>query len=355
MNRQQFHRDTNRPLFPPFDQHAQTHIVLTANPKIPSTSLTPPNTSSACRIGVPVLASCLTLIGAIYVTINTWRFRYGRCLIVTITPFGNFILEAKMNKQQYSATILLSSWQNGEVTPPIPDHIKPHTPEDGYAIQNELARMRDEPVVGWKIAATSQAGRNHIGVDRPLAGRLYSSIVFSDNAIVPLASNRMLVAEAEIVLGLSSDLKPLAHPRSEKQVAEAVGSMHAGLELPDSRFRNFTTAGTACLIADNACARHFVLGEAVTPPADLALLAHVPTKLMINGTTATNGLGSDALGGPLTALTWLVNTINALGITIKAGEFVTTGVTGRPSVIQAGDKLEALVSDMASVNATITA
>ncbi|MFK7859255.1 MAG: 2-keto-4-pentenoate hydratase [Granulosicoccus sp.] len=257
-----------------------------------------------------------------------------------------------MRSPEHAAIVIQQCWQNGETIPALPQDIRPTTPEDGYAIQAELARLRSEPVVGWKIAATAEKGRNHIRVDRPLAGPLYPSIVFEDGAIISLASNRMLVAEAEIVLSLKSNLAPLERPRSEQEVAEAVGTMHAGLEFPDSRFEDFTTVGTACLIADNACARHFILGKAVTPPTDLAELATTPTTLLINDQQVTSGHGSDALGGSLTALTWLVNTVNELGITLWAGEFVTTGVTGAPSPIHPGDRFEARIGTIASVRAT---
>ncbi|MFK7993528.1 MAG: 2-keto-4-pentenoate hydratase [Granulosicoccus sp.] len=260
-----------------------------------------------------------------------------------------------MNTTQQAAEIILDNWNNGGVLSELPENIAPTTPEGGYAVQAELARLRGEPVVGWKIAATSEKGRNHIRVDRPMAGRLYPSIVYKDGSTIALASNRMLVAEAEIVLTLKQDLPPLERQRSEEEVAAAVGKIHAGLEFPDSRFDDFTVAGTACLIADNACARHFVLGEAVTPPADLAQLAQIPTMLRINNKLATSGLGSDALGGSLTALTWLVNTVNELGISVNAGEFVTTGVTGAPTPIHPNDHLEVLIGTVASVAATVVA
>jgi 2-keto-4-pentenoate hydratase len=258
-----------------------------------------------------------------------------------------------VKKPPITAQELLRCWQAGEALPTPAAKDKPATPEDGYAIQAELARLRDETVVGWKIAATAEAGRRHIQVDRPLAGRLYDSIVFGDGATLSLAGNRMRVAEAEIVLSLHCDLVPLERPRSEDEVAAAVGAIHAGLELPDSRFEDFTAVGTACLIADNACARHFVLGQRVKPPSEPASIASLQTELRINDQLVTTGFGRDALGGPLTALTWLVNTINALGITLNAGEFVTTGVTGVPSPVKPGDRLEVVVGAIARVGAAV--
>ncbi|MFK7892328.1 MAG: 2-keto-4-pentenoate hydratase [Granulosicoccus sp.] len=253
-----------------------------------------------------------------------------------------------------TADALLQCWRSGEAMAVPLNGDKPALPEDGYAIQAELTRLLSGRIAGWKIAATAEAGRRHIHVDSPLAGRLVESMVAEDGASVSLSGNRMRVAEAEIVLTLNSDLAPLERPRTELEVVNAVGTMHAGLELPDSRFDRFTEAGAACLIADNACARDFVLGNPVAPPPDLRTLADMKTALRINNQVVSTGYGRDAMGGSLIALTWLINTVNALGVTVRAGEFVTTGVTGAPVAVQPDDKLEVVIGkNIASVSATL--
>jgi len=47
------------------------------------------------------------------------------------------------------------------------------------------------------------------------------------------------------------------------------------------------------------------------------------------------------LGDPRVALTWCVNELRALGITLRQGEVVTTGTCHPPLPIQAGDFLTA--------------
>lgn len=238
-----------------------------------------------------------------------------------------------------AAELIREYWRTGDVMDYVKADLWPDTPEEGYAIQAKLAELRKEPVVGWKIAATAEAGRSHINVDRPLAGRLYESLVRNDGGKCSFAKNRMAVAEAEFAFTMGQDLEPRDSAFSETEVAQAIATLHPGLELPDSRFEDFTMPGTAGLIADNACARHFVLGPATTEAFDASALKDHASKLIINDEVVTEGIGADALGGPLTALTWLVNTLSDQGITLKAGEFVTTGVTGQPSPIKVGDRI----------------
>jgi 2-keto-4-pentenoate hydratase len=52
------------------------------------------------------------------------------------------------------------------------------------------------------------------------------------------------------------------------------------------------------------------------------------------------GHGKNVLGDPLIALTWLANELRQLGLTLRAGEVVTTGACHAPLPIQAGDRFE---------------
>ena len=252
-----------------------------------------------------------------------------------------------------AAQTVLKHWQDGSAFDAFESGLLPGSVADGYAIQAMLAQHRGETVAGWKIAATSAAGRVHINVEHPLAGRLYQPIVMRDGATVELNANRMGVAEAEFVLVVNQDLPPPGNPYTEDEIAQAIGELRPGLEIPDSRFSDFTRVGAASLIADNACAQLFVLGEPTTESFDPRELATHGTQLFVNDEIVTQGTGSDAMGGPLPALTWLVNTINAHGVTLFSGQFVTTGVTGAPSPIAAGDTVRSDLGKFGSVHAFI--
>ncbi|MBX2878607.1 MAG: hypothetical protein KTR32_01685 [Granulosicoccus sp.] len=253
-----------------------------------------------------------------------------------------------------AAEIIYQCWKHGDAIDYVKADLWPDTIEEGYAMQAALASLREEPVKGWKIAATAEAGRVHINVDRPLAGRLFSSICHDDGATILFGRNRMAVAEAEFVFTLDNDLPPRDSDYTEDDVAESIRSLHPGLEIPDSRFRDFTLPGTAGLLADNACAANFVLGEATSEPFDPRLLADHPSSLVVNGEVVTTGVGGDALDGPLSALLWIANTLSQLGIGLKAGEFVTTGVTGKPSAIKRGDTVVTDLGKFGTATAVIS-
>ena len=194
--------------------------------------------------------------------------------------------------------IIYRTWIDGGVIEALPNGCRPRTIAEGFAAQRALVEASGEPVLGWKIAATSISGQRHINVDGPIAGRLLASRVHRSPGEVAFGTNRMAVAEAEFAFVMGDDLPARLEAYSIDEVMSAVSTLHPAIELPDSRFADFTRAGVAQLAADNACAHEFVLGPATETDWRAIDLAVHPVRLSVNGWVATTGTGSDALGDP---------------------------------------------------------
>jgi 2-keto-4-pentenoate hydratase len=246
---------------------------------------------------------------------------------------------------QEAARLLWAHWQTGTTLDALPPRLRPADRDAGYAVQAQLPVVAGRSVVGWKIAATSGAGQAHIGVNGPLAGRLLSGQVAADGATISLAGNRMRVAEPEFAFRFGIDLAPSVVPYTVQQVLAAVDTLHPALEVPDSRFADFVDAGEAQLLADNACADRFVLGAPAAAgwrEVDLRTLAVQARVFDADGCrTERAGDGGAVLGDPRIALAWLVNELSALGLTLTAGQFVTTGTCMAPLEIRPGDTVRA--------------
>jgi 2-keto-4-pentenoate hydratase len=246
---------------------------------------------------------------------------------------------------QQAAQVIWAHWQSGLVLAALPEDCRPMSSAQGYAAQAQLPMVSGRLVVGWKIAATSTNGQAHINVSSPLAGRLLSGQVFESGASVPSAGNRMRVAEPEFAFAMAQDLPPQAAPYSQQQVMAAVASLHPALEVPDSRLEPFTAAGEAQLLADNACARHFVLGSAAPDVwRDLDLSTYPVHARVQHGSQlkfTREGTGGNVLGDPRIALTWLANQLSSLGITLEKGHVVTTGTCMLPLELQPGESASA--------------
>ena len=237
-----------------------------------------------------------------------------------------------------AAELLWRHWQDGTVIEALPESVRPQSRAEGYAIQAKLDQRTAKPLFGWKIAATAVAGQKHINVDGPLAGRILAERVVADGATVDLSNNWMRVAEPEFCFRMARDLPPRAAAYTVDEVMAAVGTLHPAIEIPDSRYRDFTKAGEAQLIADNACAHQFMLGEATAADwRGLDLAAH-PVLATITGKLEHKGVGRNVLGDPRFAMAWIANELSGLGRGLRAGEIVTTGTAAVPLPILPGDE-----------------
>lgn len=250
-----------------------------------------------------------------------------------------------------AASLIWDSWHAGAAIAALPEALRPASRRDGYATQSLLAMKSRAGLKGWKIAATSKAGQQHIGVDGPIAGRLLAEKCFTNGATVSLDGNRMRLAEPEFAFRVGRALEPRKVPYQIGEVAEAMEALVPSIEIPDSRLVNFVTAGDAQLIADNACGREFVEGLASGADWRTIDLAKHTVHAKVGERYTRDGIGANVLDDPLLALTWLVNELSGLGITLNAGEIVTTGTCMPPLAVEPGDLVTIDFGTLGSVSA----
>jgi 2-keto-4-pentenoate hydratase len=252
-----------------------------------------------------------------------------------------------------AAALLLSNWAAATRIAELPETCRPSSRAEGYEAAAAVARLSGVAVAGWKIAATSEAGQRHINVDGPLIGRILAHRLLPPDANVTLGDNIMRVAEAEFAFRFAKDLPPRQKPYAMEEAMAAVSSLHLSIEIPDSRFTDFTKVGAAQLIADTACASWLVLGPAVkTPWRHIELSAH-GVKGFRNGEKVVEGMGEAVLGDPRRALTWFVNEVATYCEGVRAGQFVTTGTCIIPMAIAAGDRVTIDYGELGTISTAI--
>ena len=247
-----------------------------------------------------------------------------------------------------AAAILWSAWQERRVIDALPADCRPRDLAEGYRVQAALAALAASPLLGWKIAATSAAGQRHIGVDEPLAGRLFERFARGDGATPSIGGNRMRVAEAEFAFRIGHDLPPRALPYALDEVMAAADRLHVAIEVPDSRYVDFVSAGAPQIVADDACASQFVLGPDSAGWRAIDLRSHKVT-VSKNDARVAEGSGAAVLDDPRLALTWLANDRARRGDGLKAGQVVTTGTCIVPLPIAPGDVVVADFGELGRV------
>jgi len=155
-------------------------------------------------------------------------------------------------------------------------------------------------------------------------------------------------AEAEIAFVLSKDLPdPASTPES---VAEAVASVHAAIEIVDSRIMDWkiTFADT---VADNGSSAFFVLAREGRPLTGLDIYT-AGMVMEINGEIVSLGAGAASLGHPLNAAAWLARTLAARGEPLIAGDIVLAGALGPMVALKPGDHVVARVGGLGACSFT---
>ena len=250
---------------------------------------------------------------------------------------------------ELAASTLWKAATSGRPMVGLPESVVPRTRAEGYAVQQALARLSGQQAYGWKIASTSLAGQKHLNVDGPFGGRLFIDRVIPMTQPISLTGNGMKVGEAEFAFRMAKDLPPRSSPYNVEDVMASVGAVYPAIELPDSRYIEYTNVGVPSLIADNACAHEFVLGDEVKIDWRRVDLSKHRVIVKRNGEPNCEGIGANVLGDPRIALTWLANELNAYGLMLRAGETITTGTCVVPFALRGGDRFTADFGRLGSV------
>jgi 2-oxo-3-hexenedioate decarboxylase len=196
---------------------------------------------------------------------------------------------------------------------PLTDEVPDLDLETGYAVQRVL-REQAGPLAGWKLGVTSRAKQAQVGVSAPVCG--------------------FLPAAAALDLG-----EPLS-------VSSATAGLAVGIEILDSRFRDYRFT-MADVVADNTSAARYLVGTPVPPAGiDVRLVGVVLEK---NGELVATASGAASLGHPAAAVAWLVRRLAASGEGLEAGEVVLSGGLTAATPVTAGDVVTVSIDRLGTV------
>jgi len=231
------------------------------------------------------------------------------------------------------------AWENTEPIAPLSESEGLESSERAYAIQSrwtELRLERGERVVGRKIGLTSRAMQEHIGVNEPDYGSLWTSRYFParrGRAEFPADVFLQPRAEGEIAFLLG---KPLTGTSvTPQEVLVATEALAVAVEVVDSRIEDWHIK-LPDTIADNSSYGGFTLG----PWSRSLRGANLQTLGMLihhNGLPVVEGLGAAALGNPARAVAWLANKLASFGVSLNPGDIVLSGSLGRAIPAKQGD------------------
>ena len=220
---------------------------------------------------------------------------------------------------------------------------------DAYAVQAEILRRqlaRGERVVGLKCGLTSHAKMKQMGVSTPVFGFLSDRFAVADGG--EIATRELIHPKVEPEICFMTH-RPLRGPGCHiGHVLAATDFVLPGIEVIDSRYRDFKF-DLKSVIADNTSAARFAVGgKAVSPHAlDLRTLGVVLEK---NGQAVAFGAGAAILGHPAAAVAMLANHLGQRGEEIPAGTLIFAGAATEAIAVAAGDHVCLRVQHLGSVS-----
>lgn len=176
--------------------------------------------------------------------------------------------------------------------------------------------------VGYKIGLTSKRMQEMCGIDMPVGGVILDSRVHPSGTVFDPARFGRMGLEFEICVILGRDLPARAADYQADEIAAAVGSVAAAVEIVDDRHCDYAELDVLSLIADNSWNAGVVLGAATQSPANLTDCEGIVTR---DGVEIDRGFGRDVLGSPLVPLQWLANHLRGAGGGLRKGDIVMTG------------------------------
>ena len=225
------------------------------------------------------------------------------------------------------------------------------TLEQGYRIMDAgiaLRRERGERDAGLKMGLTSEAKRQQMALGAPIYGVLTEAMRVRGSFSLAGALHPKI--EPELAFHFADGLRGCP---TRAEVLAACTGVCAALEILDSRYRDFKYFSLPDVVADNASSSHFVLSDAWTDAAGLAL-GEVELALSIDGVVLQRAKGSAISGDPLLSVVQLCALLDGRGRALSPGSLVLAGAATVAEPLRAGQTVSLDVPPLAPVRVAIT-
>jgi 2-keto-4-pentenoate hydratase len=256
------------------------------------------------------------------------------------------------DSQRELARLLADLRRDGRQQSGLDARLVPPDTATAYRIAGLVAEELGWPVLGWKIAAMKEEMQKALRTDQPIYGRTF--FLRETPATFVHARLASPIPEVEYQARLGADLPPRAKPYSLEEVADAVASLHPGLELAECRFvHDAAFPPLPAILADGAGSGTIVYGPAIADWRQRDI-ANQEVTLSSDGRPRRRGTAAAALDHPMVPLTWLANELSRSGVGLRAGEMVSTGTLTGMLAPKPGEEFVADFGSLGSVRVSFS-
>lgn len=215
-----------------------------------------------------------------------------------------------------AADRLLVAYLPGAMILP-PDDLPLEEVETAYAIQARVSAALGTPA-GWKLGGILKG-------QVPRYSRLLTEWSQTSPGRFFRGDFHRFYLEPELAVVLGETIPAREAPYSLAEIAPCIASLHAAIEVVDSRFVSWPEVPPLWQLADGLSHGAFVLGSGA-PGGDLMQMKNAAYRLTLDGEVALSGRGDHPGGDPAELLVTMINDrIRRDGERFAAGEVITTG------------------------------
>lgn len=215
-----------------------------------------------------------------------------------------------------AAARLLGAYSPGRLVP-VPNDLALADESEAYAIQARVAASLGTPC-GWKLGGIVRG-------EAPRYSRLFSELCRPSPARFSHDEFHRVYLEPELAVVLAEPIPARDAPYGLEEVVACIASLHAAIELVDSRFETWPEVPPLWQLADGLSHGAFVLGSG-TSPSGLGRMRDAAYRLCLDDEEVLAGEGGHPGGDPAELLVSMINArIRASGQGFAAGEVITTG------------------------------
>ena len=254
-------------------------------------------------------------------------------------------------KQEDLADLLVRARRNVCQLSALPDDLVPATASEAYAVNQVVAQRLGWEPLGWKIAGTTEGVKSKLRLDGPIYGRTFRRFACTSPARFKAGELLDPLIECEFFVTLARDLPPRDEPWTFPETIEAIGEVHAGIEVAECRYARKALPPMPAILADGSASGRYVFGDKIENWRQG--LASTPVRVEFDGVLRREGVGADVMGDPLQPLWWLAEQRRQWGDGLRGGETISTGSMTGMLPVRGGQHVRARFGDVATIEITI--
>ncbi len=255
-------------------------------------------------------------------------------------------------KFEQLAQDLAMAWRTGTLVPLPPAGKGPASRAEAIWIQDRMAAILGDKVVGWKVGATVRAVQIFEGHDRPMPGRIFADRLFDSPAKLPSKLLPGVKVECEFAFRTTRAV-PKGKTLTAAMLADAL-VFHPAFEVTGGHYAPGTgnrASTTFDGIADNGTSGAAVLGPAIKDWHGLPFeTLEIDARLEGTPLQAYSGVYRR---NPVDIVAETFNDLHARGIEIPSGTVVLTGSLTLPTPVRPGQTVTARYADLPSFSMTM--